>query len=323
MSTPPRTPTRTDRLVALHEQLTAAVDDLAHSDAWKRMLTIAARMPNYSPSNVILISVQLPEATRVAGYRAWNQLGRHVRHGEKGIAILAPCLYRPDTTAPVEASTDPGGDAAQVLRGFRVVHVFDISQTDGPPLPPDPRLLTGAEPEHLWTDLALLAHHDGFTLERGDCYGANGYTRFDDRTIRVRQDVDPAQAVKTLAHEVGHVRADHETRFAGTYHQSVTCRGIAEIEAESIAHLVVTAAGLDTRDYSVPYLAGWSGGDASVLRDTATRVIRTASRIDEDLAQLSRHDNPRLDGLAASFAADATAPRPAVDARDRAPAPHR
>ena len=87
-------------------------------------------------------------------------------------------------------------------------------------------------------------------MERGDCRGANGYTRFDDRVVRVRDDVEPAQAAKTLAHELGHIRADPETRFTDTYHRSVDCRGIAEIEAESIAYLVTSAAGSVSADPS-------------------------------------------------------------------------
>ena len=129
-----------DRLAALHAQLTQAVEDLAGSDAWHRMLQIAARMPTYSPSNVLLIAVQRPDATRVAGFGAWKQLGRNVLKGEKGIAILAPCLYRgraddKDPNPPAHGAGDQPDRPAPALRGFRIVHVFDVSQTDGQPLP--------------------------------------------------------------------------------------------------------------------------------------------------------------------------------------------
>ena len=103
---------RTDRLTLLHQQLTMAVDDLAHSDAWRRMLDVAARLPTYSPSNVLLIAVQRPEATRVAGFRAWKSLGRHVLKGEKGIAILAPCLYRANDTAEKQVRQMPSGEGS-------------------------------------------------------------------------------------------------------------------------------------------------------------------------------------------------------------------
>lgn len=287
---------RADRLTLLHQQLTRAVDDLAHSDAWRRMLDVAARLPTYSPSNVLLIAVQRPEATQVAGFRAWKSLGRHVVKGEKGIAILAPCLYRGRDTAEKQVRQMPSGEvsvkgqerAQRELRGFRVVHVFDVAQTDGEPLPDvAPDLLIGSSPANLWGRIAGLVEADGFVVERGDCRGANGYTRFDDRVVRVRDDVEPAQAAKTLAHELGHIRADHETRFAETYHRSVNCRGVAEIEAESIAYLVTSAAGLDAGSYSVPYVAGWSGGDPALLRSTASRVLTTATKIDEDLRSVA------------------------------------
>lgn len=283
---------RADRLSHLHAQLTAAVDDLAHSDAWRRMLDVAARLPTYSPSNVLLIAVQRPEATQVAGFRAWKSLGRHVVKGEKGIAILAPCLYRGRDNAEKQVRQMPSGEvsvkgqetAQRELRGFRIVHVFDVAQTDGEPLPDvAPDLLIGSSPANLWERIAGLVEADGFVVERGDCSGANGYTRFDDRVVRVRDDIDPAQAAKTLAHELGHIRADHETRFTDTYRRSANCRGIAEIEAESIAYLVTSAAGLDAGSYSVPYVAGWSRGDPTLLRATASRVLTTATRIDEEL----------------------------------------
>ena len=290
---------RVERLVALHAQLTTAVEDLAHSDAWRAMLQVAARLPTYSPSNVLLITVQRPDATRVAGIRTWNSLGRHVNKGEHGIAILAPCIYR---AAPGETATEAGRsespsttpahepfeptaateETPRQLRGFKVVHVFDASQTDGEPLlDVKPAHLTGAGPDGFWDHLAGLVHDDGFRIERGPCgLGANGYTDFTARVVRVRDDVDPAQAVKTLAHELGHIRADHEHRFTD-YATSAACRGQAEVEAESIAYLITAQAGLDSVTYSVPYLASWTGGDINLLREAMAKVVtvaRTASR---------------------------------------------
>jgi antirestriction protein ArdC len=290
-------PSTEDKLEALHYQLIEAVADLASSEAWMTMLRVAARFRDYSPSNVLLIAAQRPDATRVGGIRTWNSLGRHVLKGEHGIAILAPCVYRArdDDAGPREGVADvaapgnepqptarpPQGDEAaaarRVPRGFKVVHVFDVTQTDGNPLPDvGPELLRGDAPQQLWDHLAALVTSDGYRLERGPCAGANGYTNYATHVVRVIDDVDPAQATKTLAHELGHIRADHEHRFTD-YTTSLRCRGQAEIEAESIAYLVTTDAGLDTANYSVPYLAGWSGGNIDLLRESMTRVI-TASR---------------------------------------------
>lgn len=288
-----RGPSPQDKLEALHEQLISAVAELANSDAWMRMLQMAARFHDYSPSNILLIGAQRPDATRVAGIRTWNALGRRVTKGEHGIAILAPCIYRNDTAdrsstldgAPrVDAATsaqrnDGTPEAQRVLRGFRVVHVFDVSQTEGDPLPTvEPRALEGDAPEHLWEHLADLTRDAGFQLERGPCAGANGYTDFTARVVRVLHTVSPAQAAKTLAHELGHIRADHEHRFT-EYATSQTCRGQAEIEAESIAYLVTAQAGMDSMDYSARYVATWSGGDPVRLRSAMTTVITVAQAI--------------------------------------------
>lgn len=274
-------PTSDERLAAVHQQLVDAVEALVNSDAWHTMLKVAARFPDYSPSNLLLIAAQRPDATRVAGIRTWNSLGRRVNKGEHGIAILAPCTYKrqPDEVAPNDATPRHETDEPEqrVLRGFKVVHVFDVSQTDGDPLPENqPALLHGAAPAHLWDHLAGLVHDDGYTLERGTCpHGVQGYTAPSTKVVRIRDDVDPAQATKTLAHELGHIRADHPARFAD-YGLDPRCRAQAELEAESIAYVVMARQGVDVSTYSVPYLAGWSGGDPGPVRECVSIVVATA-----------------------------------------------
>jgi antirestriction protein ArdC len=254
------------RLQAVHDQLTASVEALSNSDAWARMLTVAARFHRYSPNNVLLIAVQRPEATLVAGYRTWQQLGRQVQRGEQGIAILAPVITRADPEPEQETTS-------KVLRGFRVTHVFDVSQTDGKPLPESgPTLLAGGSPRGLWERLADQVHASGFTLDRGDCGAANGYTDHVRRHVRVRDDVSSAQASKTLAHELAHVLLHGPD-------QPARARHVAEVEAESVAYVIAAAAGLPTEGYSVPYVAGWASGDLEVVREAATRVLSTARQI--------------------------------------------
>ncbi len=233
-----------DKLTALHEQISDGVAALVDTEGWRAMLDTAANFHSYSLGNLLLIGVQAPQATRVSGFRTWQSLGRQVRKGERGIAILAPCTYRPKTLTCTTDSTgeqpqdERGGPAAPAvsgkqMRGFRVVHVFDISQTDGDPLPEvAPVLLSGQAPAGLWEDLAGQVTGYGYALERGGCAGANGYTDPARQVVRVRGDVDEAQAVKVLAHELGHLECGH-VKDLPTY---LTCRGRCEVEAESVAY---------------------------------------------------------------------------------------
>ncbi|OIQ75476.1 hypothetical protein GALL_428540 [mine drainage metagenome] len=155
-----------------------------------------------------------------------------------------------------------------------------MSQTGGDPLPDvAPELLVGAAPADLWDHLAAEAARAGYALERGPCGAANGWTDMSRQVVRVREDVEPLQATKTLAHELGHIHADHANRFP-EYGIDRTCRGQAEIEAESIAYLVLAQAGVDASAYSAPYVARWSDGDPSRLREAATNVINTARAIE-------------------------------------------
>jgi len=273
-------PTQTERLRRAHQRLTDAVAALTTSEGWQRMLTVAARFHHYSPHNVLLIGVQRPDATHVAGYRTWQSLGRQVRKGERGIAIIAPDTSRTDTRTTDGATSESpaeliGDDGKRVLRGYRVTHVFDISQTEGEPLPAvGPQLLTGGAPAGLWDALAGQLSAAGFALRDGDCAPANGVTDFLARTVTVCDDLPPAQRVKTLAHELAHVLLhDPAVRPAELD------RGRAEVEAESVAYLVAHAHGLDSNDYTAPYVAGWAGGATGVLLATAERVMGAADRI--------------------------------------------
>ncbi len=278
-----------DKINDLHEQITDGVAALVTSQAWRDMLTIAARFHTYSLGNLLLILAQRPDATRVAGFRTWQTLGRQVRKGERGIAILAPCTYRTtddDDEAPAQDTATP---TARRVRGFRPAYVFDVAQTDGEPLPDvGPALLTGQAPAGLWDALAAQITAHGYTIERGPCGGANGYTDPKTHTVRVREDVDDAQAVKTLAHELGHIECGHVEDMA-TY---LICRDRCEVEAESVAYIVTAAHDMDASGYTFPYVATWAGGDVDQIKATAQAVTTTARTI---LARLTDDEQPAED----------------------------
>ena len=347
-----REPARAAKLQQLHATLTEQVSAIRTGEDWQRWLQVAARFPSYSLNNLLLIAAQRPDATAVAGFGAWKALGRQVDKGAKGIAILAPILRRPTTADPPgeqsggggqpaagrnEAAltgSQAGGDAAGPdqrpaglarggVGGFKVVHVFDIADTNGQPLPvrPVPALLTGQAPEGLWAALTEQVLARGFTVHRGDCGAANGLTNYLHRTVTVRPGVDDAQAVKTLAHELGHVllhtpapattgavqgaagtAADPAWTPETVGPSAEQCRGRLEVEAESLAYLVASTHGLDTRAYTFRYVAGWASevGDAGideVVRSTANRVLAAARIVLAGTEHLLERpgDTPRLE----------------------------
>jgi DNA primase len=296
------------RLEQLHVRLADEVAALRSGEDWKRWLAAAARFHHYSFNNVLLILAQRPDATQVAGFRTWQTLGRHVDRGQKGIQILAPVYRRqrgsdnPEVdgaedrgTFPEDAPTDQPSTPRRLV-GWRVAYVWDVAQTSGEPLPEQPRptLLSGQAPVGLWEALAGEVTGRGFVLRRGDCGAANGLTSFVDRTVTVRPDVDEAQAVKTLAHELGHVLLHDPDRFAGQL--TADCRGIAEVEAESFAYLLATGAGLDTGDYTFGYVTSWAArvdvdNPQQVVTATGQRVLSAVTPVLDRLTATSNHDD--------------------------------
>lgn len=286
------------RLQAVHDRLLLAVQELTSADGWQQMLRTAAALPTYSPQNVLLITSQCRHATAVQGFHAWKQLGRSVKKGEKGIAILAPIVRRrhasnepsagPMTREQGQSSTAPEATepataqatTARRVTGFRVVHVFDISQTDGPdlPAPPRPVLLDGHAPTGLIDGLTTQVQQHGyqllwhtFDIPHPGQGSPNGVTDFFAKTVLVRPDLPEAQTAKTLAHELGHVLLHEPSRRPASL-----SREQAEVEAESVAYVVTAAHGLDSSTYTVPYVAGWAGTDLTLVARTAERVLSTA-----------------------------------------------
>jgi antirestriction protein ArdC len=253
--------------------LADGVADLTNSTAWRAWLDVQRRFHRYSWGNTLLIAAQRPDATRVAGFHSWLRLGRHVRKGEHGIAILAPVVPR------LRVVDGDSGDERWVAgrpHAFRVAHVFDVSQTDGEELaaPPVTRL-EGGDPSDWYTQLRDVAHGLEFTVEEdylpdavnGDCSHAL-------RRIRIEVRNGQRHQVKTLAHELGHAIL-HANR-AGL------CREQAELEAESVAYIVCAGLGIDTSEYSFGYLAVWAGGGEQARRaiaESAQRIQMAAHRV--------------------------------------------
>jgi antirestriction protein ArdC len=254
--------TTTDKASALLAELKDGIEHALSEDGWREYLAVGARFHRYSLNNVILIHTQRPDATRVAGFRLWQSLGRQVRKGEKGIAILAPVVRKVE---------EDSGEQSRAVVGFRCAHVFDVAQTDGEPLPDPvlPQELDGEAPAAL-AELERFVGEIGFTLRRGDAGAANGWMDAREKLILVSDALDPATAFKTLVHEVAHALVHVD---AGVEH------GLQELEAESCAFVVCKALGLDASRYSFRYLASWSGGDPEQVMKAGERALRAADRI--------------------------------------------
>jgi hypothetical protein len=255
------TTSKTDELL---QRLTEGVEKLTSSDEWVRYLDVQRRFHRYSFGNCLLIALQRPDATRVAGFHRWLELHRHVRRGEKGIAILAPIVRR------LKVEDEATGEERTIQsapRAFRVVHVFDVSQTEGDDLPEIPCSRLEGEGA-AYDELTNYAEGLGFRVEVGDLPGeTNGQCNHTTQTITVQVGLAPAQQTKTLAHEIAHAML-HGPSFGGPRDQ-------AELEAESVAYIVTSTLGVDSAAYSFGYLASW-GADSDAIRRSGHRIQQTA-----------------------------------------------
>ena len=326
---------REAKIDALHQKLTDAVGALVTGDDWRRALEFAARFRSRSFNNTLLIFSQHnaayqegrvpgPVPTYVAGFKQWLSLNRHVMKGQGGYAILAPVTARfasttpenPDSWRRLGRGEKPqwGESVRSRMIGLKPAHVWDISQTDGEPVPepPRPQLLEGEAPEGLWDGLADQIVARGFELRlvsnARSIGGANGLTDYLTHEVSVRMDMDDAAQVKTLAHELGHVMLHGPDNVDAAMH-----RGIAEVEAESIALMVGAAHGLDTTTYTVPYVSTWASdvpgkSPVEVVQATADRVRAASLTILDNLPTTKVGDGnpPGLDRDALSSAAGST-----------------
>jgi DNA primase len=298
----PRIRDTTDLMRRLEEGLLR----LTATEEWRRWLNLQARLHEYSFGNVLLILSQRPDATLVAGFQTWRALGRRVKRGERGIRILAPVTVRLEReVAPVELHGEERRTQRQVVT-FRVVTVFDVAQTEGQPLPVQPRVraLGGYSPEGglLAQQLAALVEREGLTVTRSPdlgLSGALGVYRPQERTIVLRAGLTDDQEAKTLTHELAH-------HLLG--HRGLGDRSAAEVAAESVAYVVCQHYGLDTSDYSFPYVATWAGDNRKAIlervKEVGHAVQRTAQRIIDALDRASAGQPQPITSPTAVQAAD-------------------
>lgn len=245
------------------------------SDTLVDYLTLLSRFHHYSFNNAILIAVQRPDATHVAGFHRWKQLGRFVNKGEKGIAILAPMVCRKKNT---EADA-PADDEAQFLAGFKVVHVFDLSQTSGEELAEFAKI--NGDPGEKLHSQEQLVRESGVELEY-DFIGNGASGSSHEGKITIRPDLPPAETFAVLVHELAHdMLHQHGDR------KQETTRTVRETEAEAVAHVVCQAFGLDGTTRCSDYIQLYRG-DAKTLGESLDHIQKTAAHIIHQLDGIAR-----------------------------------
>ena len=223
-----------------------ACRELLSSDGWRRFAETRATFHRYSFGNCMLIAIQAPAATQVAGFKTWQGLGRQVRKGERSIRILAPMAVKER-----DAAGDETGDRFTV---FRAVPVFDIAQTDGEPLAQPPREpVTGDSHAAYVERLEQYARTLGYSVDREELDAAGGYCDARNKRIVVSTNIDAANAeVRVLVHELAHALGVGYAEYG---------REVAEVIVETATVIVCGSIGLDTSGESIPYIAGWGEQD--------------------------------------------------------------
>ncbi|GAA3112890.1 hypothetical protein JOF29_002821 [Kribbella aluminosa] len=272
----------------LHRALDAEISKLQTGSDWSRLLDVAALFPTYGFGNSALINLQMPQASLVAPADMWAKRGRRVRTGE-AIRILQPLRSQTIADALGDAGRRYGADGLverQVI-GFRVSSVYDVTATDGAPiyLPPTPSPADATVARALWDGLAREAASDGFALDvrpTGD--GSEGFTDHLAKRIVVADHLDDFRAVSRLMHEVAHARMHSPEGLVEV--GGVMCRGVREVEAESVAYVVLGHHGVSIKAESFDHIAQWAKAvdpdePANVIKASGARVINTARQLIE------------------------------------------
>ena len=296
-----------ERMKEITDRLEAGIQALFESEQYKAYLTAMSKFHNYSFNNTLLIAMQKPDASLVAGFGKWrDDFERHVKKGEKGIKILAPSPYKvkkqmekidPATQKPV-IGTDgkPVTEEREIeIPAFRVVTVFDVSQTEGKEIP-DIAVseLTGSVEQYQDFFAALeKASPVPIAFENIEG-GAHGYYHLEEKRIAIDEGMSELQTLKTAIHEIAHAKLHAIDKDAPATEQvDRPDRRTREVQAESVAYAVCQHYGLDTSDYSFGYVAGWSSGrELSELKASLETIRKAANElitdIDGHLAQLQQ-----------------------------------
>ena len=283
--------TEKQRVQELTDKLKQGLQDLFNSDSYRNYLSTMSKFHNYSFNNTLLIAMQKPDATLVAGYKALQKnFERHVNKGEKAIRILAPAPYKikeeRDKIDPVtqELLLDKDGNPQKeeveiTIPAFRAVSVFDVAQTDGKPIPELAAKELLSDVEGYQDMIRAVEAISPVPIELEEIAGdSKGYYDSEAKRIAVQENMSESQTLKTMIHEVAHSKL--HSKEVEQDEQMRKDRNTKEVEAESVAYTVCQHFGIDTSDYSFGHIAGWSSGrDTKELRASMDTIRKTASEL--------------------------------------------
>ena len=264
---------RKNHIMEVLKQAENGIRDVFESDRFKEYLQTMSKFHNYSIRNIMIIKAEKPDATYVAGFKAWDKkFGRHVRKGEKGIPIIG---YTPKVKYIEEEQINDKGEketvlAKRIIPWYKIVYVYDISQTYGKPLPKLIENLQGKVDnyENLFESVKSVSPYEICFENMED--GKNGYCDFVNEKIGIREGMSQKQNIKTAIHEAAHADQKEEK----------IDRRTAEVEAEAVAYVVCEHFGLDTSSYSFGYIASWSSGkELNELEDSLSRIQHESSKL--------------------------------------------
>ena len=283
--------TEKQKVQEITEKLEQGIKELFESEKYKTYLNTMSKFHNYSFNNTMLIAMQKPDATLVAGFKAWQKnFDRHVKKGEKGIRILAPAPYKikeeRDKIDPVtqELLLDKDGNPQKeeveiTIPAFRAVSVFDVAQTDGKPIPELAAKELLSDVEGYQDMIRAVEAISPVPIELEEIAGdSKGYYDSEAKRIAVQENMSESQTLKTMIHEVAHSKL--HSKEVEQDEQMRKDRNTKEVEAESVAYTVCQHFGIDTSDYSFGHIAGWSSGrDTKELRASMDTIRKTASEL--------------------------------------------
>lgn len=279
------TNTRNQKMEEVQNLLKNGVEKIQNSEEFKKYLTVMSKFHNYSLNNTLLIYLQNPNATAVAGFNKWKKdFHRTVKKGEKSIRILAPILKNKELLELDENDNEESKNENKIIVGYRPVPVFDISQTVGEELPqaPKPKCLNGNYSlyEQNKTILQKLTGYEVVEAPRED--GANGSCNYETKIISIQKDLSELQKMKTLLHECGHALLHgtlfHKTKLEGYEFEVMANSNIREVEAESVSFVVSQFLGFDSSEFSFNYIVNWSGKN-EYLENSLKRIRNAANKM--------------------------------------------